>query len=98
MVNLDFSLADRYVRDELGRAMPLKVKRAAPAHLKIAATRAYLPAWQEHQTIDVNQRIRGSVAHVDLSPPSESVLDDHYTQNTTAAPLRSPMDCLFDQR
>jgi hypothetical protein len=51
----------RYVLDELGRPKVLTVHTAPPAHLLIRGASAYLPAWKESKTLDVNSRVSGGV-------------------------------------
>ena len=70
MVALGFSLRERYVLDEAGRAKVLTVKVVPPAHLLIRGAQAYLKGagWGDTKTVDSNVRVTGGVQFLGKPP------------------------------
>ena len=70
MLDLGFKVSQRYVRDELGRAIPATYSEPAPAHLLIRGAAAYLPQWQDHRSVDANISHSGVLTiHRRSAPP-----------------------------
>jgi hypothetical protein len=82
MVALGFDLSQRYLRDKNGNAIPLVVMDSAPAHLKIHMLKSLIPqTYGEKKTLDVNNRINGSVMVLGATPvESRPVLDAQFAE------------------